>query len=174
MYNVWTLPECLMKSCLISNNASERSHLNPQYKPAVRFLSLSPATPSVSPPFLSPSDKCLPFTSSLLPAVYISVCVSPRSTSAIIPVAVPLFFSTWPPSLSSSHYIAARLPPPSPASPTGPSVPPVVSRCASTEYQHRAPTAILLGHDNMSLHKLIILVAGVPRVILGSTTQFIH
>jgi len=114
MYNVWTLPECLMKSCLISNNASERSHLNPQYKPAVRFLSLSPATPSVSPPFLSPSDKCLPFTSSLLPAVYISVCVSPRSTSAIIPVAVPLFFSTWPPSLSSSHYIAARLPPPPP------------------------------------------------------------
>lgn len=38
--------------------------------------------------------------------------------------------------------------------------------------QHRAPTAILFGHDNTLLRKLIILVVGVFRVIFGSTTHF--
>jgi len=154
MCNVWTLPECLMKSCLISNNASERSHLNPHYKPAVRFLSLSPATPSLSRPFLSsflsPSDKCLASTPSR-----ISVCVSPRSTSAIIlcsflpgsfPIAEPL----------------RRVPPSFPFPP--PAFLPCRWSYGALREQHRAPTAVLLArwHDNMSLHELIILVAGVP------------
>ena len=61
MCNVWTLLECLMKSCLISNNGLEpflRSYLNPRYKPASPRLHLpfrlffypsSVAVPSTSP-----------------------------------------------------------------------------------------------------------------------------
>lgn len=132
--------------------------LNPPYKPA-----------SVSPFVLA--GHPLDFTSSFLPFF---PRIPPRLASS--PSRSLCSFSSFPIVELPRHYIATF---PSPSSPPlGTSLSSPVSRlrsyCAPSKEQHRASTAIFFGHHNTLLRKLIILIVGIPRVIFGSTTHFIH
>lgn len=146
-----------------------RSHLNPRCKPV--FVSFRPSRPppqfyllvSVSPTdvFLSPLffPPSFPLISPLFRTFYLLYRLG-RGPSVLLRGSFPIVEP-------ARHYVAAP--------------PPLRTSCiagVSTAQrllhrgQHRAPTAILFGHDNTLLRKLIILVVGVFRVIFGSTTHF--
>lgn len=145
-----------------------RSHLNPRCKPVfVSFrpsrpppqfyllVSVSPTDVFLSPPFFPPS---FPLISPLFRTFYLLYRLG-RGPSVLLRGSFPIVEP-------ARHYVAAA--PPSH----------LLHRRVSTAQrllhrgQHRAPTAILFGHDNTLLRKLIILVVGVFRVIFGSTTHF--
>lgn len=136
-----------------------RSHLNPRYKPV--FVSFRPSQP---PPrfhpllFVSPTDGLSPFLflSFLFRAFYLLLYRLRRGPSVLLCG----FFLERAIVELAHHYIAA----PFCSLPFAPLTSLCLDCAASVLHREHSNCAILFGHDNTLLRKLIILVVGEASV----------